>query len=207
MKNLASGKTWFSGPSEDSRDLVSGCPGVGAFCIFHTVSFSCPCRAHICTPRTSLGHSHTSPQMHTPSNTQTGLQTYSWTIYVHRFKKDLLGEPWVTSPNLMLWKWEKGGFPKEKVSCILEGEMDAGQQKQISSTDPLPERDGVGSWGKKTCPSEHGWFFFLQKRHFTNTVLFNLQRRALHNPGEMLRSSRVFREFLYWVTMDECQRD
>lgn len=52
----------------------------------------------------------------------------------------------------MFWKWEKGCSPKENIQCTPGGEMDAGQQKQMFTTDPSQKGMGQGDGERKPAP-------------------------------------------------------
>lgn len=77
-------------------------------------------------------------------------------------------------------------FPQRKAQCVSGGELETGQQKQMAITDPLPERDGAGRWGKKTCPSKYVSFSFLQKWHFTSMVFLTYRDRLFTTLGRCL---------------------
>lgn len=164
-------------------------PGVDSFLRFYMAPLSSTCRAHIHIP-TSLGCSHTSPETHIPSKAQIGSQAHSWTIGVHRVKKDWLGWAWVPSQNLMFWKWERAFPPKKKRSVFQEKWMLSSKSKwpvQMPSQKVMGWRDGE----RKICPFKYAWFFFLQKKKI------NLQGYALHNSGEMIKISWVYRVLIF----------
>lgn len=143
LKSLASGKAWLNGPSENIRDLISSCPGIGAFCRSYSVPL--PPSEHISAHQEHL--LATFPQAHGCTFPQTPKLGYRL-ILEQSVSIGSKRTNWVRpgSPNLMLWKWEKGGYPKEKSVVHFNrrnGCWAAEANIHYSRSKCLPERDGV----------------------------------------------------------------